>query len=159
MGMNQSAIEPPPDRADWLRVLALADPAALQAVAAPVVAEYRFEPLRGPESGLVMVRARIGNQGDRYNLGEVTVTRCTVRHLSPSSQTCIGVGHVLGRDEARAACVARLDALLQRPDLAPLLWRDVVEPLRAQRAERLHDERARTEASRVRFFTLQPEST
>ena len=35
--------------------------------------------LRGPESGLVMVRGRAGGSGNAFNLGEMTVTRCTVR--------------------------------------------------------------------------------
>ena len=38
-----------------------------------------------------------------------------------------------------------------------VITREVVEPLRLSRLERDRQERARTEASRVRFFTLQPE--
>lgn len=145
-------------RADWLRVLARADAALLLRTAAPVLADYRFETLRAPEIGLTMVRARIGNRGDRFNLGEATLTRCAVRHRDGEGRATVGVGHVLGRDEARAECIARLDALLQRDELRALLLRDVVEPLRSARALRDRDERERTEASRVRFFALQPEA-
>jgi alpha-D-ribose 1-methylphosphonate 5-triphosphate synthase subunit PhnG len=34
----------------------------------------------------------------------------------------------------------------------------VIEPLRAERLARIREERTRTEASRVRFFTLQSEA-
>jgi alpha-D-ribose 1-methylphosphonate 5-triphosphate synthase subunit PhnG len=158
--IRMTASSPPlqAERADWLRVLARARPAELAQRAAPVLADYRFEMLRAPEAGLVMVRARIGNRGDRFNLGEATVTRCAVRHRAVDGSVVAGVGHVLGMDEARAERIAQLDALLQRPELRALLQREVVEPLRRSRAERDHDERARTEASRVRFFALQPEA-
>lgn len=144
-------------RAEWLRVLARAPSAELARLAAPVLGEYRFEWLRAPEQGLLMVRARIGNTGDRFNLGEATVTRCAVRHRAATGELVAGVGHVLGLDSLRAERVAQLDALLQLEPLHALLWRNVVAPLRDCREQIDRDERARTEASRVRFFTLQPE--
>lgn len=147
----------PTRRAAWLRVLARAAPDELAACAAAVLADYRFERLRAPESTLVMVRARIGNSGDRFNLGEATVTRCVVR-LRVDGTTVAGVGHVMGLSAAHAEQVAQLDALLQLDTLHALLWRSVVEPLRALDEQRSRDERARTEASRVRFFALQPEA-
>ena len=145
-------------RADWLRELAHARPDTLARLAAPHVADRRFETLRAPEHGLVMVRARIGNTGDRFNVGEATVTRCVLRWTPEGGAPLAGVGHVLGRDAAHAELVARLDALLQHPPLHDALRAGVVEPLRAERLARLRDERARTEASRVRFYTLQPEA-
>lgn len=157
--MTDTASDPQARRADWLRVLARAGADELARLAAPVLADYRFETLRAPEIGLSMVRARIGNSGDRFNLGEATLTRCAVRHRAADGSATAGVGHVLGRDEARAQRIAQLDALLQRAELQPLLMRDVVEPLRALRRQRDRAERARTEASRVRFFALQPEAT
>jgi alpha-D-ribose 1-methylphosphonate 5-triphosphate synthase subunit PhnG len=146
------------ERADWLRVLARSRADKLERLAAPVLADYRFETLRAPEVGLTMVRARIGNRGDRFNLGEATLTRCAVRLRADDGHVTVGVGHVLGRDEAQAQRIAQLDALLQHDALRPLLMRDLIEPLRRARQARDADERARTEASRVRFFTLQPET-
>lgn len=146
-------------RADWLRVLAAAPAGELARRAAPVLKDYAFEWLRRPEAGLAMVRARIGNTGDRFNLGEATITRCAVRHRTEDGRACAGVGYVMGRDEAHAERVAQLDALLQREALRPLLMGSVVEPLRALLAERGRVQREQAEASRVRFFTLQPELT
>lgn len=144
-------------RADWLRTLAQAPAAALQAAAAPHLAGHGFEPLREAEEGLVMLRGRIGNTGDRFNLGEATLARCVLRHTGPDGRVWLGVGHVLGRDTAHAQCVAQLDALLQRPDLQAGLLADLVAPLAAQQEEARRQQRAETEATRVRFFTLQPE--
>ncbi len=148
----------PAGRADWLRALAQARPDSLERLAAPHLVGHRFETLRAPEHGLVMVRARIGNTGDRFNVGEATVTRCVLRWQPDRGEPLAGVGHVLGRDARHAERVAQLDALLQHPALHDALRRDVIEPLRAERLARIGDERTRTEASRVRFFTLQPEA-
>jgi len=162
---NSGSSAPPPAahtaarRAAWLRVLAQAPAAAVAARAAPVCADHGFEWLRRPEHGLVMLRARVGNTGDRFNLGEATVTRCTVRHHAADGSAYAGVGHVLGRDTDHAADVARLDALLQVPTLHTLLWTSVVLPLDELLAARRRQAQARTAESRVQFYTLQPEAT
>jgi len=145
------------DRAAWLRTLALADAALLARHADPALADFAFVPLRGPETGLALVRARIGGGGERFNLGEATVTRCVVRHAAPDGRAYAGVGHVLGRDGEHAVRVARVDALMQRADLRATLQAAVLDPLAADIERRRHAERCAAEASRVRFFTLQPE--
>jgi alpha-D-ribose 1-methylphosphonate 5-triphosphate synthase subunit PhnG len=43
---------------------------------------YSFVWLRRPEVGLTMARARIGGTGNRFNFGELTVTRCALRLAS-----------------------------------------------------------------------------
>jgi alpha-D-ribose 1-methylphosphonate 5-triphosphate synthase subunit PhnG len=107
--------------------------------------------LRGPESGLVMVRGRAGGGGSPFNLGEMTVTRCTVR----VGQGPVGHAYIGGRDERRAELAALLDALMQDPDCAPTLEKGVIEPLEAaQQAER--SERAgKAAATAVQFFAMQ----
>src|ERR1700712_5652496 len=66
-------------RQAWMSVLARANATAISAclAACPPLPGYRR--LRGPEAGLVMVRGRQGGGGDAFNLGEMTVTRCTIR--------------------------------------------------------------------------------
>jgi alpha-D-ribose 1-methylphosphonate 5-triphosphate synthase subunit PhnG len=144
-------------RAAWLRLLAQARASELADLAAPLLADYHFDWLRRPEAGLVMVRARISNSGDRFNLGETTITRCAVRHQQSDGNVVAGVGHVLGVSERHAEQVAQLDALLQVESLHALLWRSVIEPLQALTEQRQRDAQARTETSRVQFFTLQPD--
>lgn len=143
-------------RQAWLAVLALAPRDALARHATARVAEHRFEWLREPETGLTMMRARIANRGDRFNLGEATLTRCIAR-VTIGGHTTAGVGHVLGRDDERARWVAQLDALLQQPTLHDALQHEVIVPLKAAREQVLAAERARHAASRVSFYTLKPE--
>lgn len=145
-------------RRGWLRTLALVDAERLSRVADPVIAEYRFEVLRAPEAGLMLLRARIAGDGDRFNVGEATVARCVLRHTGPDGRVWVGMGHALGRDLQRVHRIAALDALLQRPDLHTAL-QGVLQPLSAAVAARETGERAAAEATRVRFFTLQSEAT
>ena len=69
--------------------------------------------MRGPETGLVMVRGRAGGSGSPFNLGEMTVTRCTVQLGSGTA----GHAYIAGRDERQAELAAVADALLQDPAL------------------------------------------
>jgi len=148
----------PSERRRWLAVLAHAPRELLERHAAGVP-DDAFSRLRAPEVGMTLLRARIGNTGDRFNLGDATVTRCVVRHRGAGGRLAAGVGYVLGRDEARAEWVARLDALLQQPEHHAALMRDVIVPLEAAVAARRAQDAARTAASRVDFRTLAPEGT
>jgi len=143
-------------RRQWLSVLARAPRDALERHA-EALGKLFFDCLRDPETGLAMVRARVGNHGDRFNLGEATLTRCVVRHRGANGAVTAGVGYVLGRDAERAGWVARIDALLQQPDHHDALMRDVIAPLAAAVGEARSAQQARTASSRVQFFTLQAE--
>ncbi|MET0334856.1 MAG: phosphonate C-P lyase system protein PhnG [Rhizobacter sp.] len=154
--MTDATQDPTAARRAWLAVLAHAPREVLAELAVPAVTAHRFDWLREPETGLALVRARIANRGDRFNLGEATLTRCIAR-VVVAGHTTAGVGHVLGRDDERARWIAQLDALLQQPTLQDALKREVVAPLRAARAAQLADEHARHAASRVNFYTLQSE--
>jgi len=145
-------------RQRWLAVLAHAPRALIEQHAAALPATG-FTLLRAPEIGLTMVRARIGNRGDRFNVGDATVTRCVVRHVDADGRVTAGVGYVLGRDEARAEWVARLDALLQQPAHHDALMRGVVAPLAAETARLRAAAAARTASTRVSFDTLASEIT
>ena len=146
----------PSARRHWLAVLAHAPRELLERHAAALPSDA-FTRLRAPETGLTMVRARIGNRGDRFNVGDATVTRCVVRHRGAAGRVAAGVGYVLGRDEARAEWVARFDALLQQPEHHDALMRDVIAPLADETAKRRAAAAALTASSRVSFDTLASE--
>jgi alpha-D-ribose 1-methylphosphonate 5-triphosphate synthase subunit PhnG len=144
-----STADPHAERKRWMSVLARADRAALEsalAAAPPLPSHTR---LRGPETGLVMVRGRAGGGGAPFNLGEMTVTRCTIR-----AEGRIGHATIAGRDGAKAELAARLDAALQDPAQSGVLQRLVIEPLAEREAERRAALAARAAATRVEFFTL-----
>lgn len=110
----------------------------------------RHTRLRGPESGLVMVRGRAGGTGAAFNLGEMTVTRCSLRN----AEGFIGHATIAGRDLAKAELAAALDAALQHPGQGPRLETIVIHPLAAALAAADAAHQAEAEATRVEFFTL-----
>ena len=134
------------DRRHWLSVLAKAPPQRLAALF-PELPKYDL--LRSPEVGAVMVRGRLGGTGAPFNLGEMTVTRCSVRLDSGA----VGHAWVQGRDRAHATRAAVIDALMQgeeRGSLAPsvidVLWHE---------AQAARETRARkAAATKVEFFTM-----
>jgi alpha-D-ribose 1-methylphosphonate 5-triphosphate synthase subunit PhnG len=110
----------------------------------------KFEELRAPQTGLVMLRGRIGGSGSAFNLGEATVTRAVVRLPSGA----IGYSYLLGRSHRRARLAALVDALAQDPANRDRLETALVAPVRARRVEERANVRAETAATRVDFFTL-----
>jgi alpha-D-ribose 1-methylphosphonate 5-triphosphate synthase subunit PhnG len=137
-------------RRRWMSVLALASREELEARWAALDARPRYEVLRRPEVGLVMVRGRAGGTGDRFNLGEMTVTRCTVQLADGT----LGHAWVGGRDRRHAELAALLDALLQDATRVASLTETVIAPLARAQAERRRAAVARAAASRVEFFTM-----
>lgn len=105
--------------------------------------------LRPPEIGTVMVRGRAGATGAPFNLGEMTVTRATVR----LSSGAIGHGHVQGRDKEAARVAALIDALCEA-DEADALEVAVLAPLRAEAETGKRSRAAKAAATKVEFFTM-----
>ncbi|MBI1219564.1 MAG: phosphonate C-P lyase system protein PhnG [Rhodobacteraceae bacterium] len=134
------------DRKSWMGLLAKARPAALAALWDEAVPH---EVLRAPEVGAVMVQGRMGGTGAPFNLGEMTVTRCSLRLATGE----VGHATVQGRDKDHARRAAMLDALLQGPRRAEVRAR-VLAPLGAQRAREAEHRAAKAAATRVDFFTL-----
>jgi len=109
-----------------------------------------YELVRQPETGLVMVRGRMGGTGSPFNLGEVTVTRCVVR--LPSGET--GNAYSLGRNKQKALQSAVLDALWQRADFKERIEAEIIAPLAEAQATAKDTVREETEATKVNFFTM-----
>jgi alpha-D-ribose 1-methylphosphonate 5-triphosphate synthase subunit PhnG len=146
--MSQQNVEQE-QRRRWLAVLARAATEQLEARWAET-RQPALTLLRQPETGLVMARGRAGGSGQRFNLGEITVTRCAVR----SADGHIGHGYVAGRDKRKAELVASFDALLQAESTCKALLERVVEPLAAIQAEARAATARKAAATRVEFFTL-----
>lgn len=105
--------------------------------------------LRIPEVGTVMLQGRTGATGAPFNLGEMTVTRCTVQLASGE----IGHGNVQGRDKGHATRAALIDALLQTA-VADELRSGLLAVLAAEEAARNRGRAERAAATKVEFFTL-----
>src|SRR3954454_18491706 len=100
-------------RQEALGVLTHAGTAALNAALANWDNRPEVQPIRGPETGLIMLRGRTGGGGATFNFGEATVSRASVRIDNGEG----GHGYCLGRDTEKARLIATIDALFQRePD-------------------------------------------
>jgi len=137
-------------RRRWMSVLALATPDEIDAVWRELGDPPAYARVRGPEVGLVMVRARAGGTGLRFNIGETTVTRCAVQLVGGA----LGQAWVCGRDVRHAERAAVFDALLQDVGRRGVLEATVIEPLARARDARRRAATTRAEATRVEFFTM-----
>jgi alpha-D-ribose 1-methylphosphonate 5-triphosphate synthase subunit PhnG len=108
-----------------------------------------FARVRGPETGLIMLRGRIGGGGSPFNLGEATVTRATVRLGSGE----IGHGQSLGLSHRKAELTAIFDALAQRPERQAEIG-GLLDGIAADLAKREAERERQTAATKVDFFTM-----
>ncbi|WP_146348232.1 phosphonate C-P lyase system protein PhnG [Falsiphaeobacter marinintestinus] len=138
-----------PARKTWMSLLATAPGARLLQLWQAYGGQPDFNWLRPPEIGGVMVRGRMGGTGAPFNLGEMTVTRCSV----VLNDGTVGHGYVQGRDKPRAQAAAVIDALMQT-SAAPAVRRAILEPLTTARQASRQDRAAKAAATKVEFFTM-----
>ncbi|MBP0017083.1 MAG: phosphonate C-P lyase system protein PhnG [Cyanobacteria bacterium SBLK] len=137
------------ERQSWMATLAKSSPEDLEKRVKTLgdLPEYRF--LRSPEIGLTMVRGRAGGTGRVFNLGEMTIVRCTA-----IVEERIGFGYVGGRSRRHAELAAVCDALLQHPNWRDRVRESVIEPLQKELDGQKETQQRQTESTKVNFFTL-----
>ncbi|KUJ78726.1 phosphonate C-P lyase system protein PhnG [Ruegeria profundi] len=136
-------------RQEWMGLLARAPEDALMPLWDEMNTSPGFEWLRRPEVGGVMVRGRIGGSGAPFNLGEMTVTRCSL----VLGDGTVGHGHVQGRSKRKAEAAALIDALMQTKAAGAIRAR-VLNPLAQQMQATKTARAAKAAATKVEFFTL-----
>ena len=142
-----------------MALLARAPLNLLEEVLSPLQASREIEWLRRPETGLYMVQGRAGGTGERFNLGEVTVTRCTLRASSDADNAApVGVAYVMGRSHRHAELAALADALLQGQEHCAALESSLLNPIRQHLALTQARHQARMQSTKVEFFTVARES-
>jgi alpha-D-ribose 1-methylphosphonate 5-triphosphate synthase subunit PhnG len=141
--------DPNTARKAWLGLLAKAPAADVARLWAALRIDPDHAVLRNPEIGSVMVRGRAGAVGAAFNLGEMTVTRTSVRLADGT----IGHGYVQGRSKDHAHHAALVDALMQT-GAAEAIETGLLAPLRKAMAQRKTDRAAKAAATKVDFFTL-----
>jgi alpha-D-ribose 1-methylphosphonate 5-triphosphate synthase subunit PhnG len=154
--------EPPGEavaaRQRWMRTLAMADPDLLAAAWQGWEPKPAVQSIRGPEAGLVMVRARIDGGGARFNLGEATVARATLRlHGGPLAADAVGTSYVLGTDLEHARLAAIFDGLLSDAGQRERVLAEVIAPLAGVRAAHDGERLAEARSTTVDFFTVSRE--
>ncbi|MGE6741411.1 phosphonate C-P lyase system protein PhnG [Allorhizobium pseudoryzae] len=109
-----------------------------------------FARLREPETGLVMVRGRMGGGGSPFNLGEATVSRATIQ----LTEGTVGHGYRLGTDKVAAEWSAVFAALWQLPAQQDRVERLLLVPAEERQAEEAARLAHETAATKVDFFTM-----
>ncbi|HEY9081682.1 phosphonate C-P lyase system protein PhnG [Magnetovibrio sp.] len=138
------------DRQAWMGVLARTPKATLESFWQELADRPEYGVLRAPETGMVMVRGRAGGEGARFNLGEMTVTRCVVR----TTDGRMGQSYVAGRDHRHAELAALFDALLQDPERRALLKRELIEPAENDLRDKRAQDARKVATTKVDFFTM-----
>ncbi|MBM7067973.1 phosphonate C-P lyase system protein PhnG [Actibacterium sp. 188UL27-1] len=139
----------PNDRQSWMSLLAKAPSDLLATIWDRSGFAPQFNTLRAPEIGAVMVRGRMGGTGSAFNLGEMTITRCSVQLEGGA----VGHAYVQGRDGDKARVAALVDALMQSAQ-ADQVRAGILEPLQ-KAAEAARTQRAaKAAATKVDFFTM-----
>lgn len=148
-GAREEAAAPPP-RKRIVDLLARATLSELQAGLATLGAEPTYSLVRGPETGLVMVRGRIGGGGAAFNLGEATMSRASIR----LEDGRIGHAYRLGTDRKATTLAAVLEAEGQKADTLAIIEEALLAPLSARLAKEAETLQAETAATKVDFFTM-----
>jgi len=148
---------PPSTRQTWMALLARA-PQDLLDLALASHLGTPLEWLRRPETGLMMVQGRVGGTGERFNLGEITVTRCALRLQTGSADAPMGVSYVLGRNHRQAQLAAIADALLQVASEHDALENNLLQPLRQHLQTQQNIRHSRAQTTKVDFVTVAREA-
>jgi alpha-D-ribose 1-methylphosphonate 5-triphosphate synthase subunit PhnG len=150
-GPNRSTPRP-----EWMALLARAPIPLLENALADQPAQT-LQWLRRPETGLYMVQGRAGGTGERFNLGEITVTRCALRATADDGAP-VGVAYVKGRNHRQAQLAALADALLQDAAQHEALEQALLDPIRQHLAGERALRATRARATTVDFFTVAREA-
>ena len=115
----------------------------------PSLKAKKYDVVRAPEVGMAMVKGKTAGEGQVFNLGEVTVTRCVVR----IEDGTMGFGYVVGRNHNQALLIALADAYLQSDERA--VWeKSLLVPLNDSLQKRLKAQENKVQTTKVDFFTM-----
>lgn len=140
-------------RQNWMSVLAHSPASEVAEHWQSLNLEPEYHVIRSPEIGLLQVQGRMGGEGCRFFIGDVTVTRAVVQ-LSGGDNNDYGYSYVIGRDKAHAELCALIDVLLQQPTKHALLQARLIAPLHKQLNARRERRRQEIATSQVDFFAL-----
>ncbi len=136
------------NRQQWMSVLARATHDELEKAWSALVPTPEYSLLRPAQTGLVMVQACANGNGEPFNMGEMTVTRCAVS-MGPT----VGHAYVAGRDRRHAELAAVFDGLLQQSG-AEALQKTLISQLAARQQADRQKASAEAAATKVDFFTM-----
>jgi len=153
----QDSIDPSESRADWMRWLARAPTSILTGALDGHIPDKPLW-LRKPETGLMMVKGRIGGNGETFNLGEITVTRCAIKIKDTQQNERVGIAYVLGRSKRQAFLASVGDALLQDPSNQQYWLEQLIKPIKHHILLTSDQKNKKAQETKVDFFTVAREA-
>ena len=146
----QDSVATKDERKDWISLLSSAEPSHLEAVRRKLNSSIDYTYITRPETGMIMVRAKADGSKARFNLGEVTISRCVLE----VKQKYLGVSWVMGSDLKHAELAALFDGLLQDPEYHKELIISLIKMLKEK--QKAKDETLARDVAdtKVEFFTL-----
>lgn len=106
--------------------------------------------VRPTDTGLIMVRGKVGGDGARFNLGELPLTRAALRIDGGQ----VGIGYVAGRNSDHAELAALADAMVQSEAWSGVLEERVLVPLADAVRDKKAEKGRKAAATKVDFFTM-----
>jgi alpha-D-ribose 1-methylphosphonate 5-triphosphate synthase subunit PhnG len=133
----------------WMSLLATSNQSDLLNLWEQKKIKVNYVWLRTPEIGSIMAQGRMGVTGDKFNIGEVTITRCSLK------LNCGTIGHsyVQGRSKKKAEISALCDALMQTK-MSKEINKNIIIPLGKIKKDNKDKILSKAEATKVDFFTL-----
>lgn len=142
------------DRQHWISVLSRADYSAIESLWERIDIQESYTTIREPEIGMAQVRGRFSNKGNRFNVGDVTITRASVALDSGEVGHC----YMVGRHKDKAVLCAYLDGVLQMDAYRDTVMAQLITPLHDAYLEHLKNQKQDIETSKVDFFTMAREN-
>ena len=136
-------------RKSWMSLLATSSQSDLLNLWEQKKIKVNYVWLRTPEIGSIMAQGRMGVTGDKFNIGEVTITRCSLK------LNCGTIGHsyAQGRSKKKAEISALCDALMQTK-MSKEINKNIIIPLEKIKKDNKDKILSKAEATKVDFFTL-----
>lgn len=106
--------------------------------------------VRPTDTGLIMVRGKVGGDGARFNLGELPLTRAALRIDGGQ----VGIGYVAGRNSDHAELAALADAMVQSEAWSGVLEEKILLPLADAVRDKKTEKGRKAAATKVDFFTM-----
>lgn len=137
-------------RQSWMGLLSKSDFTHLELLFEKLEQVPDYEFIRRPETGMIMLQGRIGGTGSRFNVGEMTLSRCVLR----TSEGYTGYGYTQSRKARHVELIALADAMLQNDANFPSLNLQLLIPLKELELEKKQALLSKAAATKVDFFTM-----
>lgn len=111
--------------------------------------KYEISKVKEPEMGLVMVKVKDGVSQEKFYIGEVLITECSV-HLNGS----LGMGIIQGDEPRKAYAMAVIDAVFNNDEIDKTELIDILKVWEEEIEDSYIEEKAMVEGSKVKFETM-----